>query len=115
MRTLYLIAVLLSLLCLARAQMDLYTDDYQLYAVVDADDIDAYDIQQFGFGGAGFGGSKGLAALRNPNTQSPNSTHRINIFLTPLSGTLPSFQPPSYRAAASTGAAGSMAAAHSTS
>ena len=48
--------------------MDLYSDGYDLYAVVDADDVDAYDIQQFGFGGAGFGGAggnKGLAALRN--------------------------------------------------
>lgn len=70
MRSLVLFAVLFSLLCLSRAQMDLYADDYQLYAVVDADDLDDYDIQQFGFGGAGFGGAgnKGLAALRQPTT-----------------------------------------------
>ena len=72
MRRLLLVTALVCLLCVARAQMDLYADEYQLYAVVDADDIDEYDIQQFGFGGAGFGGNKGLAALRTPTL-----THRL--------------------------------------
>ena len=72
MRSLFFVAIMVCLLCVARAQFDLYADDYQLYAVVDADDVDAYDIQQFGFGGAGFGGAgKGLAALRTIITQWP--------------------------------------------
>lgn len=75
MRSLLYVAVLVCLLCLARAQMDVYgAEEYELYAVVDADDVDGYDIQQFGFGGAGFGGSKGLAALRNCHSHTHSST-----------------------------------------